>query len=1019
MTKIQNNTHGERTLQLSKYFAEYDIPSTVSDNYFAVLSLNAQCLAAKLDQLKIYLENLKQRSVTFDAICIQETWINANSNMSMYAIDGYELIAKDKTCGEHGGLAIYLRENFTYKLNEIPQKYSHLWECQSIEIYNECLNNITLTNTYRPPRNLVENCNEFMEDMEMVLDKFDSLNAPHVIAGDFNMNLLKLNKDKAIDKFFELVTSYDYKPEITMPTRFNGMNSSLLDNFYCKYSVRTCCHTAGIIESNVSDHYPYFMMLKMKNQKVEVQKYITISTYNAEAIQKLRHELNQIDFKSMLEFRPDQDSEANFENNFEKFLKTLTSLIQTHLPTKRVRFNKRKHKICKWITNGIIYSVNYRDRLFRKLKKTDISSKEYGELKQNLKVYNGILKKLIRNAKADYYNSCFERTKNDTRKTWENINEILGRPRSSKVLPEKIKYGSESYSNTVDISKCFNKYFTDIGKELASKIEPPMYNSFRQYMTNPTHKVFKLREVNIQDISKIIKELKSKTSKDPYGMSNKILKDIVEEIIAPLTLLVNQAISTGKFPEKLKMAKVIPVYKKAEKENVENYRPISVLPVLSKVFEKTMHKQLQEYFETNNLFYDRQYGFRKGHSTELAVLDLMDTIYWSIETAKVPINIFIDLTKAFDTINHDIMCSKLEYYGIKGKELKLFRNYLFNRQQYVEFNSVHSSPEKITIGVPQGSILGPLLFIIYMNDLQMTDTNFEILLYADDTTLTYKADTTEQGLIETNHINHDLGKISTWLKANKLTINSKKTKFMTFHPRQKKIKLDNIYFNSQQIEKVDTFNCLGIILDTHITFDSHIKSMASSMAKTIGSMNSIKKFVAQKTLKQIYNSLIQSRLYYGITVWGQKANCLLKLQKRAVRIVMLSKYNAHTDPLLKALKILKTTDLYVVQLYKLFYKIQNGKVPLYFKHLFQNNRTIKQYNTRSTYIIPPIYTKLTITHNCIQMKLIKIINTAEEIIINKVYTHCIEGFAHYIKITLLKQYNDTCTIQNCYICQNV
>ena len=502
-------------------------------------------------------------------------------------------------------------------------------------------------------------------------------------------------------------------------------------------------------------------------------------------------------------------------------------------------------------------------------------------------------------------------------------------------------------------------------------------------------------------------------------ISLKLLKILKAPLLSPLTIIINQMLNTGIFPNNLKVAKIIPIYKKDDQFIFDNYRPISLLPVMSKLFEKVIFKQLYTFFQDNKLFYESQYGFRTGHSTELAALEIVDQIISEMDNGEVPINIFLDLSKAFDTLDHEILLHKLNYYGVKGIPYNLIKNYLTDRKQFVDIDGIKSDCLSISTGVPQGSVLGPLLFIIYINDLSLVSTIFKPIIYADDTTLfsTLKSFYSNTDTNIDLHINKELDKVDTWLKANKLSLNVKKTKLMIFHMPSKKIKLPKIEIMKVQIECVDQFNFLGITLDKHLTFKSHIDNVSKKISRSIGILSRLKYLLPERIKLIIYNSLILSHINYGILIWGHHADRIFKLQKKAIRIITKSKYNAHTEPLFKNLNLLKISDIFKLYQLKFFHKYINKQLPSYFQELpFRSQNETHHYYTRDHQRLQIYLRKHKFAEQCVRQSIPKLLNDMPLCIKQKLYTHSLNGFSIYVKNFYISKYSNECVLINCHVC---
>lgn len=529
------------------------------------------------------------------------------------------------------------------------------------------------------------------------------------------------------------------------------------------------------------------------------------------------------------------------------------------------------------------------------------------------------------------------------------LNSLLRNPK--KTCCQKFVCNNIVYTDPKIISNKFNDYFASIGPSLADTIKHTG-KDFNEYLSNSCKSTCYFKPADESEILKIICSLGSKKSPGFDQIKPDLVKLVANEILYPLKLIINMSLCDGIVPDALKIAKVVPIYKKDSPESFGNYRPVSVLPCFSKIFERIVHDRCCSFLDATNTLYQRQYGFRHKHSTYMAVLDFIKDTNVALDKNMYTASIFMDLSKAFDTIDHNILLQKLYHYGFRGVAYNWFSDYLTNRKQFVSYNNVTSSYENVKCGVPQGSILGPLLFILYMNDICTTSNKLSFILFADDTTV-FHSNSNIKDLCKI--MNEELKEVVNWFKCNKLSLNAAKTNFMiigTPHQTQNINDSDtNIFLDGCKLIKVCNAKFLGIILDENLTWKPHINSISKTCAKNIGVLNKLKHILPKTSLYQLYCTLILPYLTYGVILWGNASKNLLdrilKLQKRAVRIISNSSYLCHSKPLFDRLNILDINNLFKKALYIFMYKYNNMLLPRSFDNMFTCMKSVHNYNTRN------------------------------------------------------------------------
>ena len=738
-----------------------------------------------------------------------------------------------------------------------------------------------------------------------------------------------MNEINLTDKseFQDMMQSNHLLPLITCPTRVTDRGASLIDHVWTNILSET---QSGVIEVNVTEYYPILSVFKYYKNDINDKVKIEFRDINDANIGKFKTILNESDWIYIL---GNTNSPDNYVSNF---LKYFNATFNSCFPLRK-KLIGTKRILTPWLTNSLIKSIRVKHCRYKLVKRGEFDKIDY-------QLYCKILSKLIKTSKRQYFASVFNDIKCDIKKTWKLLNNIIGRKsKCNKTINIEV---DGIRVNSQDVPNKFNEYFTTIGQKIKDNI-PTSNIHFSDFLSPQFDSSIFISPTFPVETQKLIMKLNCNKigTKQPKG---KIYKLASEFISLPISIIFNAIISTGIYPNALKISCVSPIYKKDDSLNISNYRPISCLPLLNVIIEKLLHSRFSHFLEKHNLFFNDQYGFRRNHSTSDAVMKLLDRIYDSFELGDYFGTIMLDLSKAFDTVDHEVLLSKLHNYGFRGRAHQLIKSYLTERKQFVSCNGIISSTLPVSVGVPQGSVLGPLLFLIYVNDMPSVLVNgASVIQYADDTTL-YSSRKEIYDLC--NELTFNLSRIKAWLDTNYLSLNVSKTYFtiFTYNPIPQNISID---LNGQKIEHSPNPTFLGVTLDSKLTFDKHLQCIKSKISRSIGILWKVN-YLPVEILKKSYYTLVYPYLLYCLMAWGSASNTLTNLlflkQKKIVRIISKSDYFDPSDPIFKELNILKLNDLYKVYCSVFMFKtLYENKYDFYLDKI-KSLQINLPYNTRNT-----------------------------------------------------------------------
>ena len=875
---------------------------------FKIVHLNIRSLPRKIDQLRLILEGS-----TIDIMTLSETWLHSKIDAQLVHVQGYNTYRLDRTIRQGakvkrgGGLVIYAKTSLDVYVQEAECTSNADVEVQWVRVRRHRSKDLVLANVYRPPLGKVEKA------LKQLGQNLDSLAKPTdevLIMGDFNVNYQNQRSPnyKKI-KFFEKANSLDQK--ISTTTRNTKTSKTLLDLALTNIKY---IRAAGALDSFLSDHQPIFILKKKKKNTGKNEQRFEGRSYRN---YKKQNFTDNVMNKEWGHFYNANDPTTAWE----EMCKLIAEEADKMCPVREYKIRNSKPP---WLANELIEQMKDRDYFYTKAKRTN------NEDDWNIaKFHRNQVNCNIRKAKADFVKDQLKNNEGNGARFWRSIKQIMPSKKGAKN-DAKISLQTEDDKNVPGekIPDHLNTFFANIGNindspksiDLTDLSQLPSESSMphseepinqKQHVVSPEEDMLNFSSVSRAEVEMLVRKINISKSSGINLLSSRLLKDSFLALSDKLTFLFNLSIRTNIFPTQWKKALVIPIPKTGNPHKEENYRPISLLPLPGKILEKLVHTQLTAHLEENALLSDSQFGFRRQRSTTHAVSQLLNQIYANINRSVITTAIYIDFSKAFNCVQHSILLRKLAKLKLHDNIITWISSYLNDREQRTLVNNSYSSFLPVKQGVPQGSVLGPLLYVIYSNDITEKIRNSGFAFYADDTVLYSKKKSTVQAGID---LQEDLDGLTDWCISNKIYINTEKTKVMFFGSKTKIASLDlpNFTINSNNIQRAKTYTYLGIKLDEQLSMETHANSVIQKVSNKIYQLTKIRSFITKKAALLIYKNMILPILEYGDIFLHSATHTIRKklqtLQNRALRCALGKEKLAGSDLLHTEAKILKLKE---------------------------------------------------------------------------------------------------------------
>lgn len=883
------------------------LTNTNNSEYMNILYLNIQSLRSqdKFENLKNLIISFK---FTIHIIILSEIWIFSMEN-DQYHLNNYNEFFVNRDDEIAGGTVIYV-------LDSIPSNVTFEESTNRTDFLIIELSELKI--------NIMSVYKNNDADLQLFFQKFENLISSHssryplYIFGDFNINILNSNESSVIN-YLDIINTnglFLVNPiNSKNSTRITDRSKTLIDHCITNNIINSL--NFSLFDTSCSDHRGIVLNISKTNPP------------------KLNHTLNKtilsyenIDMKELERHLVTTD---NFNTLIDHCKNTIINNTNT------IQFRKKSLK-SPWITNCILKEIKKRDKFYR-LKKNHPLNEYY---QNQFKFFKNKITRLINTAKNNYFTNRLKDT--SSKILWDLLNEHVKRKPTNRKTISLIR-NNTIISDEKHICNEFNYYFTHCIDEMfpfntfcSSNIILPTFELIYTFSITPT---------TPQEISKHISNLNKKSATGYDNISSKFCDFIGQPLAILLSKLINKQIDLGNFPDCLKISRVTAIHKSGSTRATENYRPISILPTFSKIFEMVLYDRLENHCINNNIINKRQFGFCRGSNTLAAVSEFINYVKQSLDEKFFVSCIFVDFRKAFDSVEHNLMIKKLQNIGINGKDLQLFESFLKNRYQFVKINNEQSNLELVRFGVPQGSLTGPLLFNIYSNDVFQIKLNGHLIMYADDQVIINKAKTIDELF---QKMNSDLTNINSWTLKNHLQINPAKTNYIIFEMKNKSLdecSYHHLKLNNSIIQRTLNSKYLGLVVDSKLSFNNHVNLIKNKLSQTCFLLKQLRHILPIKFKLQIFNAFHVSHIRYLLPIWSSTSQLNIQsvhiMTNRALRIIKNKPFLSPTAELYDTYT-LKISQLIIFELIFLIYKIKNGFIKNNFE--LQQINEIHNYDTR-------------------------------------------------------------------------